>query len=486
MNGRDGLSSTLQAVVDGVVDGLGFAVAVVNYVHPDGTFETVAVAGSEDARAELLGRRHAADSFDVEFAVAEHWGALRFIPHDRLPADQLTGWIPPLEKTISSDVPDGWHPLDALFAPLTASSGELVGMLSVDLPRDGRRPGPLQRELLEMFATQAGIAIANIRLSDQLRAEHERLLAEQQHLAASEESFRLAFEGAGVGMTMLGVRGPDAGRFLRVNAAMCAITGYTAAELTARTFADITHPDDLGPDFAALGRAADGDEHVYRAEKRYVRKDGRPVWVGVTTTVVRFPSGEPLYAISQVQDITARRVADDDLTRRATQDPLTGLLNRSALRDKLAAALDQARAGGPSTAVLFCDLDGFKAVNDTHGHDTGDRVLAIAAARLAEQVREGDVIARLGGDEFVVLAENATPRDMAGITQLAERITSSLAGPMVACGIAVNLTVSIGIAVLDDHGPDVETVLRAADAAMYQAKASGRDRHVFSHAIGVA
>src|SRR4051812_33348635 len=188
LNGGRSLPDVLQSVVDGVVEGLGFGVAVVNLVHADGSFEVVAVAGSDDAREELMGASRPSGAFDAELAVAEHWGGLRFVPHDRIPDGAVTGWIPSADAGPAIDGPDAWHPWDTLFAPLTAPSGELVGMLSVDLPVDGRRPGAMQRELLEMFATQAGIAIDNARLSERLRA--------------SEASFRLAFDGAAVGMTM--------------------------------------------------------------------------------------------------------------------------------------------------------------------------------------------------------------------------------------------------------------------------------------------
>jgi PAS domain-containing protein len=240
------LEETLQAVVDGVVEGVGFGVAAVNYVHPDGVFETVAVAGSDEARSKLLGHRYQPHRFDVELERAVRWGALHFVPHDRFGADEpLDGWVP--EMTVV-DAPDAWHPLDALFVPLRAPSGDVVGMLSVDVPEDGLRPGPTRRELLEMFAAQAGIAIDNARLTERLRLEQDRL-------RASEQSFRLAFDGAGVGMTMVGLTGDERGRYLRVNPAMCRITGYSERELVGRTFAEITHGDDVEASIAAMERA---------------------------------------------------------------------------------------------------------------------------------------------------------------------------------------------------------------------------------------
>lgn len=463
------LPDVLQSVVDGVVEGLGFGVAVVNLVHADGSFEVFAVAGSDDARSELLGCRSPSGAYDSEFAVAEHWGRLRFVAHDRVPDDAITGWIPPADAGPAVEGPDAWHPWDALFAPLTAPSGELVGMLSVDLPEDGRRPGARQRELLEMFATQAGIAIDNARLSERLRA--------------SEASFRLAFDGAAVGMTMTSLDPRDAGRFLRVNDAMCAITGYAAGELTALTFADITHPDDLPAGLDALAAAVTGRSLVDRAEKRYIRRDGSYVWVAITSSVIRLESGENVHAITQVEDITDRKAAETELTWLVTHDPLTRLLNRAGLNDQLAVALQESHLTdsakpGQAGALLYCDLDGFKGVNDTYGHDLGDRVLRVAADRLTEQVRDRDRVARLGGDEFVIIAQHVT---LDGAVALAERIERSLAEPLQVDGVTVAITVSIGVAQLSDvpsaAGPDVTALLHIADTAMYQAKANGRNGH---------
>jgi hypothetical protein len=201
VNGARQLPEVLQSVVDGVVQGLGFGVAAVNLAHEDASFEVAAVAGSEEARQALVGLRVAASTFDEQFAAAECWGSLRFVPHGRLPADALDGWVPSPADLPVVDAADAWHPLDALFAPLRAPSGDLVGILSVDLPEDGRRPGALQCELLEMYAAQAGIAVDNARLAERLRA--------------SEASFRLAFDGSACGMMMTGLDPRDPGRLLR-------------------------------------------------------------------------------------------------------------------------------------------------------------------------------------------------------------------------------------------------------------------------------
>ena len=459
LNHERSLDATLTRVVEGVVAGLGFGVAAVNVVQPDGSFETVAVAGSDDARETLLGSRAPADAFDVEFALAEHWGSLRFVPHDRLPEGAATGWVPPAEAVVIASAVDGsiaWHPMDALFAPLCAPSGQLVGMLSVDLPEDGRRPAALQRELLEMFAVQAGIAIDNARLTEQLHA--------------SEEGFRLAFEGAGTGMSMFSLDPADRGRFLRVNDRLCTITGFTGEELLQRTVADITHPEDHETDRMAMAGVVDGPDDAYQTEKRYVRADGSQVWVSVTASVIRTSSGRVIYGISQVEDITVRKAGEAELVRRAAHDPLTGLANRATLSARLTEAVDRASASGEAGAVLFCDLDGFKAVNDRHGHDVGDRVLQIVAARLAENVRPGDLVARLGGDEFVVVAEHMGVGEAEG---LAHRLEAAVAATITVDATLLGLTVSVGTARLTGSAGGSD-VLRTADVAMFAVKGTRR------------
>ena len=329
-------------------------------------------------------------------------------------------------------------------------------MLSVDLPADGRRPGPMQQELLAVFAVQAGIAIDNARLTEELYA--------------SEEAFRLAFEGTGTGMSMVSLDDADPGRFRRVNDAMCTITGYTADELTARTVSDITHPDDRESDQVALAKGISGEQDVYRTEKRYIRADGSLVWVSITASVIRTSGGRMLYGITQVEDISARKVSEAELVHRAAHDPLTGLSNRLTLTNRLADAIDGARAGGEPGAVIFCDLDGFKTVNDLHGHGVGDKVLQVVAARLAEQVRPGDLVARLGGDEFVVVAERVSAED---VERLAKRLEEAVAAPIAVGAVTCMLTVSIGTARLTGTA-EVSDLMRTADIAMFAAKGSRR------------
>ncbi|WP_432943980.1 diguanylate cyclase domain-containing protein [Kribbella sp. CA-253562] len=452
------LAETLQAVVDGVVDGLGFGIAVLNLRQPDGKFEVIAVSGSPEAREALLGTVSAADIFDAEFEIADVWGGLRFVPHERLPEGEVIGWVP--DVPISKD-PDAWHPLDALFAPLRSSDGELVGMLSVDLPEDQRRPGPIHRELLEIFATQAGLAIDKARLTDQL-------LAEKARLEASETTFRLVFEGAGNGMATIALDGPDAGRVLRVNNAFCRITGYTPEQLVGSMLMDYLEDENAGQTERELDLLT-AEHGPYRFERTFRRADGHDIWLGGTAAIVDQGKDQPRIVLIQIDDVTARKETERELQHHAAHDALTGLPNRRLLQHRFTAALQRSRQSGRRGVLLFCDLNHFKQVNDKYGHEAGDQALREIAGRLLSAVRSGDTVARLGGDEFAVLAEEIDGADLA---TLMRRIEESVNRPLP--GIDVPVTTSIGTAVVSPYTADLDELLRVADQEMYQAKQRSR------------
>ena len=452
LNAGPDLTTTLTAVVDGVVEGLGFGVATVNLVEDDGAVEVVAVAGPSAVSSALLGGTSDLSTWHEEIERAQAWGSLRYVPYTEPDLAGLTSWVPDIPV---SDDPDAWHPLDALFAPMYSVSGSLVGFLSVDLPEGGRRPDEVQRALLEMYATQAGIAIDNARLVSRVRA--------------SEESFRIAFENAPFGMSLVDFKPETAGRFLRVNEAMSRMLGRSRRELESLSIRDITHPDDQPTDHDVVRRAIDGEIERYQLDKRYLHADGHVVWVSLQTSVVRDRAGRALYGISQFEDIGDRRAEHQELTRRARIDPLTGLLNRGALTERVQHAIDSARREPRTGAVLFCDLDAFKPVNDTLGHAFGDQVLAIVARRLESQVRAGDTTARFGGDEFVIVTEDLSDDDM---TDLVERLRAAVAAPIDVGGTTVDLAVTVGrVRVTGAPGETPDGLIAAADADMYLRKA---------------
>ncbi len=160
------LAEVLNAIAEGVVETLGFQVAVIDRIDPFGYMEAVAVAGRAEVRSTLMGRRTPAQGFFDEMEAAERWGLLRFMPHDRLPPDATYSYIPEIEP---AEGPDAWHPLDALYVPLPGPTGGLIGVLSVDEPADGRRPDVIRRQVLELFAVQAGQAIHHAQERERLR-----------------------------------------------------------------------------------------------------------------------------------------------------------------------------------------------------------------------------------------------------------------------------------------------------------------------------
>ena len=212
---------------------------------------------------------------------------------------------------------------------------------------------------------------------------------------------------------------------------------------------------------------------VGRAEVVRIRRDGTPFPAQVTLSLLRGDDGELVGRVLSVQDITERTHLEAELRRQALHDPLTGLPNRRLLLDRLGHALARARGRGRLVAVLFVDLDGFKAVNDVSGHAAGDAVLAAGAQRLAGCLRPGDTLARLGGDEFVVVVDDVDPAVPDAATRLGDRLRAAVADRP-ADDVPVRVTASVGVALAAD-GP-AEDVLASADRAMYQAKAAGKDR----------
>jgi diguanylate cyclase (GGDEF)-like protein/PAS domain S-box-containing protein len=225
--------------------------------------------------------------------------------------------------------------------------------------------------------------------------------------------------------------------------------------------------------------AADG---MWYGELAVVRHDGVTVPVLAQLLSHTDERGEVEFFSGVLHDISTSKRYESQLAHQAAHDPLTGLPNRTLLLDRLGLALDRAARHGTHIAVLFLDLDHFKVVNDSLGHEAGDELLVIVAARLREAVRPGDTIARFGGDEFVVLCEDLDGRNDA--VAVAERMSRIVGQPLSLGGSEVFVGVSIGIALPDGENPDPGALIRDADAAMYRSKERGRARwEVFDHAL---
>jgi diguanylate cyclase (GGDEF)-like protein/PAS domain S-box-containing protein len=297
----------------------------------------------------------------------------------------------------------------------------------------------------------------------------------RQRLLDSEEYFRLTFTQAPVGIAHLTCER----RLVRVNRKFCAILGYPETELLQKRAADITHPDDVAEDDAQTMRLLAGEIGEYSREKRYLRSDGRVVWGAVSISAMRDAAGH-LRLIAIIEDISRRKQAEEALLRMANHDALTGLPNRVLLQDRLAQAIVQAQRAEREVGVMFIDLDRFKHVNDSLGHDAGDHMIVEIARRLAGSLRESDTVARQGGDEFVVvLADLSGPDDAA---KVAHKVLANLFKPLELCGQEVFPTASIGIAMYPRDGADSQGLLKCADSAMYHAKAQGGNHFSFYRA----
>ena len=291
-------------------------------------------------------------------------------------------------------------------------------------------------------------------------------------LRDSEERFRIAFGQAAVGLAQLA---PD-GRWLRANQKFQDIVGYSEAELRGLTFRDITPDHEWLADEDAQRRLLAGDTASYTREKRYLHKDGHPVWVNVSAARMQASNGE-ISLIVVIEDIARRKQYEHELRHLANHDPLTGLANRSLMLDRLAQGLAFAHRSRRQMAVLFIDLDRFKNINDSLGHDVGDQVIVEVGRRLVRSVREGDTVARLGGDEFVVLLSDVAHAD--ALAALACKLLGALTLPMTIRGHELSPIGSIGISVFPKDGADCSTLLKNADAAMYRAKELGRGNFQF-------
>lgn len=289
-------------------------------------------------------------------------------------------------------------------------------------------------------------------------------MAAEHHRDDALRLLQISIENAPIGQAIV----DTSIRVLYVNPAFCAMFGITPDEVVGTNLRQYVHPADLDTveaDFDALKNEA--LSHV-ATELRHIRPDGTTMWLQRNAVMVPGTHGTDDLIIGQFQDITARKVAEAELARLAVTDPLTGLLNRQAFVESVERQRDTEPAA--PVGIVFADLDGFKSVNDEHGHAVGDSALVRFAEHLARIVTAPDAVYRLGGDEFVVLS--TTPATEAHVDELAGRLRDELSGTYDAGGLPVSLSASIG----STWGPigDIDELLRNADARMYTNKARRR------------
>ena len=313
------------------------------------------------------------------------------------------------------------------------------------------------------FITDDGIA----RLAGTLQDITEQRAVEYA-LRDAEERFRRSFDESAIGMALVSLEG----HWMKVNDALCKITGYPAEQLVELSFQDIIHPHDVHADAASIRQMIDGDRVGYHTEKRYIHADGQIIWVQLNASLARDAAGEPMYFMSQIQDITDRKELQRRLQDAARRDHLTGLLNRRGFEEELERQLAYAARYERGGALLVLDLDNFKSVNDTLGHRAGDELLAGIARVMGEHLRKTDVLGRLGGDEFAVVLPEVSGEQARQVVASLIEIVGVHAELLL--GHRVRTAASIGLAMYDGQ-TSMHDLLANADAEMYEAKAGARN-----------
>ncbi|MGH3472359.1 MAG: diguanylate cyclase domain-containing protein [Nocardioidaceae bacterium] len=437
------LDEPLQTICDGLVSVFGCRCAAI-YLVSKGDAELGTPAASS-------GSRHRRGLSSVRSA--KKWEALlsRAEPHGRLRL--LHGG-----RTVGAACDP-----TLLLAPLEDVDGGLVGVIELELDADAPPVGHVLRSVLQLVAAQTGLAV----LQRTTRGDGDGELA----LVASEERFRLAFENAPIGMVETLVD-DELVYVARINRAAGRMFGVEPAEVQGRLVDDILATSSESGLAVQLATMVERGNKGLHLEARFTRNDGAWFWGLVEAAPLPDVDGRS-GVLCQIVDISATKATEEELKRLAHMDHLTGLPNRAVLLERLGDVVRMARESGQLGALLFCDLDHFKGVNDRFGHLAGDEALSELARRLRAVVRRSDIVGRFGGDEFVVVA---FPLTVAEAEQLSERLEHALASPLLveeARG-AIEVGGSVGLAMIDGARPAV-AVLGEADAAMYEKRA--RERH---------
>ncbi|WP_449385842.1 EAL domain-containing protein [Cellulomonas soli] len=391
-----------------------------------------------------------------------------------------TLWLPPEVR----------EPLErrgarAVMAWAMRAGTQVLGLMIVtlmDSSIEDPRADPAERDFLTDVA-----ALASLQLEAALA--RRRASAAAEDLARSEARFRSAFDAAPVGMVLTSVEPGRPGVITRVNEAYTSIIGRTTAEVVGRAVEELVHPLDAEEVRRLVGLVAAGVRNGFTVEHRVRRPDGSLRWVRVYAKVADGGFDGSALLVGHVEDVTEHRATQEELARRALYDSLTGLPNRNLSLDHLRRALQGLRRHPGRVAVLFGDLDRFKAINDTYGHEVGDRVLVEVAARLRSSVRAEDTPGRLGGDEFLVVCRDAGSDE--DVRQLVERLLAALDEPIVvrigSAHAELRVGASIGVSVTTDSHTPPDRMLYEADTAMYEAKRLGRGQfHVYQEQLGHA
>ncbi|MFB6842990.1 putative bifunctional diguanylate cyclase/phosphodiesterase [Streptomyces sp. NPDC056361] len=403
---------------------------------------------------------------------------------------EFEGHLLPLARTLC----DALHARPFDTAPAQRTGAALIEAHCTDPDALGRSLGVVDSYLVLYCGTESDLPTEELRArcarlqhamaTGYAQALRERTRAEQEAIArsalaarsaaeialhATESRFRAVFDGAAIG---IGIADLD-GNILEINETLTRMFGGMEGQMRSKNVSEWVHPEDGPHVWKLYEELVRGEREHYRVEKPYYRGDGTVLWTNLTVSLLRDAEGRPQYQLALLEDTTERRLLHLRLRYEATHDALTGLPNRTLFFERLEKALvpgDNARFG-----LCYLDLDGFKVINDSLGHSTGDRLLVEVADRLQSCVTgAGEMVARLGGDEFVALT--TAPGGQRDVTELADRILAALATPLRIDGRELTVRGSLGVV----EGPAGERtpaeVLRSADITMYRAKSAGGNR----------
>ncbi len=364
------------------------------------------------------------------------------------------------------------HPGHHLLKATLRSGGQTVGFITLGRPLTAAAFSAGEGMLLNAVSTLVANATRSAQLYEKLRRQTETLSARETHL-------RAVLDNVAEGIITI----DDFGTVESLNPAAEKIFGVSATVVVGHGYREIINPPrdiETQPDrFSGVGWARDDQiGPLRRTETLGKRSDGALFPIDIAISEMHLMDRRRF--ILSVRDIGERKRLEDVLRRQATRDALTDLPNRVLLRERLDLAISTAQHTATGLALLIMDLDHFKDVNDTFGHQCGDRLLQMVATRLQAALRDGDTIARLGGDEFSIVLPGST---VDGASIIARRLSAALDQPFTIEDRAFNIGASIGIALYPEHGTDGDTLLRRADVSMYSAKRSHAGHAVYSAAL---